>query len=184
VATPSDRSSSQEPASQEKPRFLDVGRVIGPFGLAGEVRVFPLTDFPDRFGDLKAVRVGERLRPYGVEAARQARGEILLKLSGVDDATAAESLRGELLRVPLSDAVLPPEDQYYWHQIIDLEVVTIDGEALGRVVEILRTGANDVYIVRGPRGDLLLPAIEDVIREVDLAAGRLVVELLPGLLEP
>jgi hypothetical protein len=70
---------------------------------------------------------------------------------------------------------------YFQHDIIGLEVVTDSGEALGRVATILETGANDVYVVKGERGELLLPAIEDVIKQVDVRGGRLVIDLLPGL---
>jgi 16S rRNA processing protein RimM len=171
---------SNQPDTSAVP-YLEIGRIVAPFGLAGEARVMPLTDFPERFAELRRVLVGEALKPYVVDRTRAARGQILLKLRGVDDATAAESLRGSLLRIPSAEAVKLPEDQYFWYQIIDLEVFTQAGERLGKVAEILRTGANDVYIVRGHKGDLLLPAIEDVIREVDLEAGRLVVELMPGL---
>ncbi len=163
--------------------YLDVGRIVAPFGLAGEVRVMPLTDFPERFAEMKSVLVGESRRRYRILHARSARGQVLLKLRGVDDANAAEALRGEILRVPIAEAVALGDDQYFWYQIIDLEVVTTDGQSLGKIVDIIKTGANDVYVVRGVRGELLIPAIEDVVREVDLAAGRMVVELLPGLVD-
>lgn len=174
--------SSTSSARPEPPRYLEIGRVLGPYGLGGEIRVAILTDFPERFATLTSVRVGERLHPYEVESARLLRGEAILKLRGVKDATAAERLRGEVLRVPLAEAVPPPSDQYYWHQIIGLEVVTSTGESLGHVVEILRTGANDVYVVQGPRGEVLVPAIEDVVKEIDLSTGRLIIQPLPGML--
>lgn len=169
-------------AGPEPVRFLEIGRILGPYGLSGEVRVAIVTDFPERFTSLKRVRVGERLRPYEVESARLLRGEAILKLRGVEDAAAAEALRGEVLRVPIAEAVTPPAEHYYWHQIIGLEVVTTEGESLGRIAEILRTGANDVYVVQGPRGEVLIPAIEGVVKEIDLEAGRVVVQPLPGML--
>lgn len=164
-------------------RFLEIGVVVGPYGVDGEVRVAVTSDFPERFAALESVRVGERLRPYEVTSARLHRAEAILKLRGVDDASAAAALRGEVLRVSLADAVPPPEEHYYWHQIIGLQVLTPEGERLGQVVDILRTGANDVYVVRGPRGEVLVPAIEDVVQSVDLSAGRMIVTPLPGMLE-
>lgn len=143
----------------------------------------PLTDFPERFAEMKTVLVGEGHRRYRILGARQHRGLVLLRLRGVDDADAAEALRGEVLRVPIAEAVALGEDQYFWYQIIDLEVVTTAGKSLGKIVDIIKTGANDVYVVRGTRGELLIPAIEDVVRAVDLGAGRIVVELIPGLVD-
>ncbi len=170
------------PPPQEPVRFLDIGRVLGAHGLSGEIRVAPITDFPERFASLRTVRVGEKLRPYEVESARVVGGEVTLKLRGVDDAAAAQALRGEVLRVPVAEAVVPPEEHYYWHQIIGLEAVTPEGESLGRVTDILQTGANDVYVVEGPRGEVLVPAIEGVVKGIDLNAGRLIVQPLPGML--
>lgn len=175
-------STSDQP-DRDASRYLDVGRIVAPFGLVGEVKVVPLTDFPERFDTMKTVLVGESHRRYRIVHARSARGQVLLKLRGVDDSVAAEALRGEMLRVPLTEAVALDDDQYFWYQIIDLEVVTAAGQSLGKVVDIIKTGANDVYVVRGSRGELLIPAIEDVVKEVDLKAGRIVVELIPGLVD-
>ncbi len=174
------------PSEQPGPdaaQYLDVGRIVAPFGLVGEVKVVPLTDFPERFARMKTVLVGERHTRYRVVHARPHQAQILLTLRGVDDPDAAEALRGEMLRVPIAEAAALAEDQYFWYQIIDLEVVTTAGQTLGKIVDIIRTGANDVYVVRGIRGELLIPAIEDVVKQVDLPAGRLVVELIPGLVD-
>jgi 16S rRNA processing protein RimM len=95
---------------------------------------------------------------------------------------AAEALRGRDVEVAASDALRLPRGQFYWHQVIGLRVESSTGEALGTVADILETGANDVYIVRGPRGEILLPAIKEVIKRIDPQAGRMLVELVPGLL--
>ena len=116
-----------------------------------------------------------------MESRRLAGGRVYLKLAGVDDREAAEALRGATIEVPLEQAVRLPPGSYYWHQLIGLAVETKRGESLGRLVDILTTGSNDVYVVRDDARELLLPAIRDVIREVDLENGRMVVELLPGL---
>lgn len=105
----------------------------------------------------------------------------MIKLAGIEDRTAAEQLRGALLQVPLEQAVRLPPGSYYWHQILGLQVIERGGRVLGTVREILTTGSNDVYVVRSDERELLLPAIRDVIREIDLERGVIVVELLPGL---
>ena len=158
-----------------------VGRINATWGLRGHVKVTPLTSNPQRIqpGAVLLVR-GE---PREVLDVRYPKGFPCVVFAGYEDATAASALRGTLIEI--DDADLPDlgQDEYYVHDLVGLEVVTTEGERLGRLAEVLRTGANDVYIVRrkGER-DLLLPAIGDVIGEVDLDGGRMVVQLLPGLL--
>ena len=170
------------PQPQQEPRegYVAVGRVLRPWGLRGHVKVESLTDFPERFAP------GARLwldgRERRVEHARSQTGYLYVKLSGIDDVGAAEPYRDHLLEVP--EAGLPPldEDEFYHHQLIDLRVLTTDGDELGRVVEVLATGGNAVLVVRGEQGEVLLPFIEDVIKSVDLGAGQVTVELIEGLM--
>lgn len=159
-----------------------VGRINATWGLRGHVKVTPLTSNPQRIqpGAVLLVR-GE---PREVLDVRYPKGFPCVVFEGYEDATAANALRGTLIEI--EEAELPDlgQGEYYVHDLVGLEVVGTQGERLGRLAEVLRTGANDVYIVRrkGER-DLLIPAIGDVIAEVDLEGGRMVVELLPGLLD-
>ena len=160
-----------------------VGVVVGAHGLRGELRVLPQTDFPGelvRRAELWLEQAGQG-RLCRVETGRRQadKGLVLLKLAHCDDRTAAEALRGAVLKIRPADVVPLGPGEYYEWQIIGLEVVTGAGESLGQVAEILRTGANDVYVV----GGRLIPAIADVIRSVDLDAGRIVIEPMPGLLD-
>ncbi len=164
-------------------RFLVVGRILGAVGVNGEMRVRLLTDFPERFRQLRTVHLGERLHPYPVLAARVENDTAVLKLAGVDDAAAAQALRGQDLHVPIEEAAPLEPDQYYWHQIVGLPVWTDDGRFLGRIREVLRTGSNDVYVVGSGGREVLLPAIEEVIRQVDLTHQKMIVHLLPGLVD-
>jgi 16S rRNA processing protein RimM len=119
--------------------------------------------------------------PYEVESLRQQKGFVLLKLAGVASREAAEELRGRFLSLP-EEALEPlPEDEYYAYQIVGLEVYEQDGEHLGKVTELFPTGSNDVYVVEGPRGRILVPAIEDVVVELDVAGGKMVVSLMDGM---
>jgi 16S rRNA processing protein RimM len=172
---------SGPPLRSTEPRFLAVGRVLRPHGVRGELRVEILTGYPERLPLHAVLYVGEEGRPYPVERLRLQRDAALIKLAGCDDRNQAEALRGQLLQIPLEQAVPLEEGEYYHFQLIGVEVFTGAGECLGRVVEVLDTGANDVYVVRGGRGEVLLPAIEDVVRELDLDARRMVVTPLPGL---
>lgn len=106
-----------------------------------------------------------------------------MRLDTIVTRDAARALIGQALYVPEAEAVALPKGEYFVHQIVGLTVVTTAGEALGTVAEVLETGSNDVYAVRGPRGEVMIPALKEVIKEVDLAAGRMVVDPLPGLLD-
>ncbi|MFQ5593523.1 MAG: ribosome maturation factor RimM [Anaerolineae bacterium] len=167
----------------QEPRFIAVGQVVKPHGVRGEVAVEMLTDFPGRFALLETVFLSQdNPRPVPLESVRFHKGRALLKLDGYDDRTAVERLRGELILVPIDEAMPLEPDQYYQDDLIGLGVWTTDEEYLGQVVEILETGANDVFIVHGDRGEILLPAIADVVQWIDLEENRMVVELLEGLI--
>ncbi len=154
--------------------------------MGGEVRVEILTAYPERLDlhpYLFLARAGspepQQLRK--VERLRQGKRVLLLKLEGCNDREAADQLRDLLVQIPIEDAVPLENGEYYLHQLIGVVVETDEGEELGEVVDVLETGANDVYVVRGPSGELLVPAIGDVVQELDLEARRLVIRLLPGL---
>jgi len=166
-----------------QPHFIAIGRIGRPHGLRGEVVVHVLTDFPERFESMKEAYVGHADSPERrqVTGTRWHKDRVLLSLQGCDSRTSAESLRGLLIQIPIDDARQLQDNEYYPHQLMGMDVVTVDGEELGRISDILCTNANDVYVVVGPRGQTLLPAITDVIQRVDLAEGRMIVTLIPGL---
>jgi 16S rRNA processing protein RimM len=167
-----------------EPRFVTIGRITKPHGVHGEVRVMPLTDSPERFNWLKFVYIGEiDPRRVAVLSARGHHDFVLLRLEGYQTREAVEQLRNQFLQVPEDEAIPLEEGEYYLFQAIGLQAVTENGEELGRVTEILETGANNVFVIVGASGDLLIPDIPDVIREVDIENGRLVVRPIPGLID-
>jgi len=181
-------TGSGEHSRPPEPRFLAVGRIVGVHGVRGELKVEILTEDPNRFALLERVFIGpeaEEPTAWPLQGYRLHKGRILLKLTGCDDRNTAETLRGHLVQVPLEEAIPLGEDEYYEHQIIGLGVWTVGGEYLGEIVEIIYTGANDVYVVHGPpprRREVLVPAIAQVVLEVDLDAGRLTVDMPEELL--
>jgi len=179
--TPDFRGSGKRRVPE--PRFLAIARVIKPWGVRGELKLEVLTSFPDQLGRLKCVYLGPEAIPHTVARFRWHSGGLLLQLADVRDRNAAELLRDQLVQIARQDAVELSPGQFYEYQIIGLKVVTEDGEPLGQVVEVLTTGANDVYVVQGPRGEVLLPARIEVVRAIDLDAGTMTVTLLPGLVE-
>lgn len=162
-----------------------VGRVIGPHGLRGEVRVRLETDFPERFAQMRSallVRDG-RVEPIVLIAVRPHRAGVLLSVEGVRDVVSAERLRGAEIAIPREALVPLAEDSFYVFEIIGLGVRTAEGEDLGRVVEVMRGSVQDIYVVRGDGGEILLPAVRQVIRQVDLK-GRLITVDVPAGLRP
>jgi len=157
-----------------------VGILIAPHGLRGEMRVYPQTDAPERIETLQrvGVQMGDGpVRPTRITAVRATGRRIVMKLDGVNTIDAAEALRGAKI-LTSSDWIQPLEEWEFYHaQLIGLEVVTTTGEALGRITQIFETGANDVY--ETPLA--LIPATRDMIRAIDLAAGRMIVDARPGL---
>ena len=172
-------------SSQPEFRYIAIGRIVRAHGIKGEISVAVMTDFPERFGTTEWVYLGNEYEaePYRIISHRWHKSNVLLTLEAVSDRTTAETLQGLLVQVPV-EAVTPlPEGSYYLYQLVDLEVVTVDGEYLEELADILVTKANDVYIIQGPdHKELLLPAIPDVIKEVDLENGRITVNLLDGLI--
>jgi 16S rRNA processing protein RimM len=184
--------------SEASDAYLIIARILRPHGVQGELSCEIVTEFPERFERTKRVfltppsvpgssdpRAGETPRAYSVHRARlgqhRGHGEVIMQLEDVADRDAAESLRGWLVQVPEREAWKLPRGRYYWHQIVGLRVVTTDGEEIGTVAEILETGANDVYVVKGSGQERLIPAIKQVIKKIAPERGELVVELIPGM---
>jgi 16S rRNA processing protein RimM len=166
---------------ESAPRFLSVGLIIGPFGIRGEMKVEPHTERPGRFAPGAILYLDEQ--PVVVESSRRHQGRVLLKIKGVDNPNDVEPLRNKELEIPRESAPPPAEGEYYYYEIIGCEVFTEEGRLLGRIAEIIPTAANDVYVVRGGMREILLPAIEDVVKRIDPGARRVEVEAVPGLLD-
>lgn len=160
----------------EEPWDLAIGQVTAPFGIKGEVRVRPETDYPERFLDLREVCLelpsGEQL-PKRIEGARVSPGAIVLRFSGCHRREEAEALRGAWVKIKSSQAVSLPENSYWVDDIIGMKVVTTEGEELGAVTEVIRSPGNDVYVTL----KAMIPAVRHVVQRVDLANREMVVSL-------
>lgn len=173
-------SHSSLPASQP-PAYLVIGRIVRPHGIKGQVLVALQTDDVQRFNHLERIFLGDTALPIGVQAVRPHKGGVILTLHGITTRNQAEPLRGQWVKIPADEAITLDEDEFFVFQIVGLTVLTPGGTVIGQVEDVLFTGANDVYVVRTPHGELLLPAIADVVHRVDLAAGQIVVTVPPGL---
>ena len=161
--------------------FITVGRVLAPWGVSGKVKVYPETDFPERFAPGAVVYVDKK--PLSVESAEPHRGRMIIKFSSVDTIDEAGKLRGKTLEIEHRQLQPLPADSYYHFQLIGLEEWTVQGEILGEITEIIATGSNDNYVVRNARGEILIPAIADVVKSVDIERGVMTIEAVDGLLD-
>ncbi|HVH31686.1 MAG TPA: ribosome maturation factor RimM [bacterium] len=169
----------------EPPAYVIIGRVTRPHGIRGAVHVVPDTDFPERLTSLtEAVLLKEgQPTPVRVQSVRPHRRGLVVTLAGIESVDAAGRWRGAALAVPRAQAAPLPQGRHYVFEVLGLRVQTEAGEELGIVAQILRTGGNDVYVVRGTSRDYLIPAISSVVVAIEPAAGRMIIRPLAGLLE-
>jgi len=170
---------------QDSTEWAIIGKVVALFGVRGELKVRLLTDIPNRFAELDAVHLGPNHIRYLIQRVRPHKGEmVVLKLEGIDAANAAEALRNLDLQIPLGELAKLPPDSYYQHDILGLHVFTLTERNLGEIVDIIVTGSNDVYVVKTQEGrQVLIPAIKDVIKQIDLMRHTMYIDPLPGLLD-
>jgi 16S rRNA processing protein RimM len=166
--------------------LITIGKVQKTHGVKGEIKIEPLTDHPERFSKLRRVHLtsprGES-KECAVRSVRYMDGTPVILLKGYDDPETARELNGWLLQVPQEETLPLPAGQYYWFELIGMEVVSEAGEKLGTIVDIFETGSNDVYVMKAGRKEVYLPATKEVIRQVDRAAKRMVIRVMDGLLE-
>ena len=169
----------------DRDRLTCIGAVIQAHGIKGELRVAPLSTTPEFYAGIREVLLdaGKGLRVAAVQALRVQGRQWIVRLAGIDDRSAAEALVGAELLVDAE--VLRPlaSGEYFQHDLLGCQVETMAGETLGAVTGVLETGANDVLEVALAHGTLMVPMLEAVVREVDIAARRIRIEPLPGMLD-
>jgi 16S rRNA processing protein RimM len=164
----------------EPTELVVIGRVVKPQGRRGEVLVHPLSDRPDRFASLVRVLLagpGGEAREVRVTSSWPHKGRHVLKLEGVDSIDDAECLRGWNLGIAEEELAPLPEGSYYHHELKGLTVADVAGVELGVVEDVMETGAGaPILVVKGPRGEILVPLATDFVKQVDLAGERVVIE--------
>ena len=164
--------------------YLEIGQIVNTYGIKGFVKVVPFTDDNKRFEDLKTVYIEYKgnLIQMTIEEVSYSKNLVLLKFKEAPDINMVEKYKNCYLKIDRKDAVDLPEDTYFIVDLIGLEVYTEEGRHLGYVDDIFKTGSNDVYVVKNYEGkQLLLPAIADVIKSIDLENKKIIVNLLKGL---
>ncbi len=171
-------------SARQPPEFLAVGRVVRPHGVRGGLKVSSNSELIYKLEPSVNIYLGSGKEPATVKTLRRHRKEFLMFIEGCTNRETAEKWRGATLYIRFASLDTLPDGEFFHWQIVGLHVVTAAGEELGKIEEIIETGANDVYLVRDTSGkEILLPAIESVIQEVDLENERIVVRLIPGLTE-
>ena len=167
-----------------------MGRILGAHGRDGGVRVKTASDVPGRFDEGNSLSVSKdglvaEDRTYQIAKSRskgpKGNEELIIWFTGLRDRQQAQQLTGLWLCVAQSEVPTAGEGEYFHYQLIGLKVRAVDGEDLGEIAEILETGSNDVYVVAGLDGEILVPALSRVVREIDIAGGLMVVDLPEGL---
>ena len=159
---------------------LEIGQIVNTFGIKGFVKVKPFTDDVTRFEEIKNVYIGNE--KYEIEEVKYQKNVVLLKFKGIEKIEQAELLRNLYIEIDRKDGAKLEEDSYYIVDLLGLEVYTDDGQLLGKLDDIYNTGSNDIYVVKDELGKtLLLPAIADVIKEINLEEKKITVHLLEGL---
>ena len=163
-----------------EPVFIIIGRILSPWGNEGKLKVAVETDFPQRFTSSSKVYINQQ--PATIDSVRWHKGNAIIKLSSIDSVEEAKKLQGQPVEIHHSQLQPLTEGQYYHFQLIGLEVWTTQGELIGKITEILSKPSNDIYIINGARGEILVPAIEDVVKIIDTDKGYLIIEAIKGLL--
>ena len=164
---------------------LEIGQIVNTFGIKGMVKVKPFTDDIRRFDELKKVYVEKNSNQteYEIEEVKYHKDMVLIKFKGIDKVEQAEMLRNSYLTVSRDSVEKLEEGRYYIVDLLGLEVYTDEQILLGTLEDIFNTGSNDIYVVKDKQGkQILLPAIQDVIKQIDIENKKIIVHLLPGLI--
>lgn len=168
--------------------YLEIGEIVNSHGIKGELKVLPLTDDPERYNCLTWVYVDRNglLERYDIESVRIAKSTVLLKLKGIDNPDAAVKLKGLYLKVDRENAVKLPEGTYFICDLVGCEVTDINIGRLGILTDVLKTGSNDVYVVKNTSDsarEILIPALKEVVKEISIIDKKIRVSLPKGLLD-
>lgn len=168
-----------------KPDLIRIGQITAPHGVRGAVRVFPLSDFPERYRTLRRALLGGADRPVGVRFRGFVKNLVILELDGFTDRTQTEGLRGQYILVPRSEVHPLPEGHYYDFDLLGIAVVDVEGTPLGKLVDVdHHSPVHDLYVVEtAPGKRYMVPAVKQFVKAIDLAEGKMVIQPIPGLLE-
>ncbi len=166
-----------------KKEYLEAGKIVTTHGIRGEVKIMPYTDSPDLLAEFDRLFMGKEHREVIIERSRVFKNTVIAKIEGVDTPEEAEKLRSKVLYMHRDDLELD-EDTYFIQDLIGLEVRDADtDEVYGKIADVIQTGANDVYVIKGNDREYLVPAIADVVVSTDVDGGVMTIRPLDGLFD-
>lgn len=164
---------------------LEIGQIVNTFGIKGQIKVKPFTDDIRRFDNLKEVYVEKNntKKKYEIEEVKYHKDMVLIKFKGIETVEQAEKLKNSYVTISRDSAEELEEDRYYIVDLLGLEVYTDEQILLGILEDIFNTGSNDIYVVKSSDGkQILLPAIKDVVKNIDIENKKITVHIIPGLI--
>ncbi|MGJ9458836.1 ribosome maturation factor RimM [Oceanobacillus sp. CF4.6] len=167
-------------------KMFNVGKIVNTHGIKGEVKIYRISDFEERFEPGESVYIMKDDKPIKLTIAthRLHKSFDLVQFKGYENINLVESLKGCELKIREEQLTDLNENEYYYHEIIGCKVYTTDDRKLGEIKEILSPGANDVWVIKQEKGkDILIPYIDDVVKEIDIDAEKVVIEPMEGLLD-
>lgn len=159
-----------------------LGQIVNAVGLKGETRVYPYTDYKERFDEIKELYIENQL--YIIEKVRYMGKVVVIKFSGIDDRTAAENLKGSFLYVDRKDARILEEDEFFIADLIGINVIDEDGNIIGILSDVIQNTSQDLYEIETTSGrKILVPAVEDFIIEINIKEHKMTIRLIEGLMD-
>ncbi|NLK88171.1 MAG: 16S rRNA processing protein RimM [Clostridiaceae bacterium] len=165
--------------------YLQIGKIVNTHGIRGELKLIPLTDDPKRFDALERAYIDkDGMHEYRIESVKYFKGSVIIKFEGIDAPEAAAAYKEHFLLVDRQNAVKLPEDTFFICDIIGSKVIDENGSELGTLIDVLQTGSNDVYVVKGDSGkEILIPALKSVVRSISPEQKQIHVVVPKGLLD-
>ncbi|MEZ0536183.1 ribosome maturation factor RimM [Caldicellulosiruptoraceae bacterium PP1] len=165
-------------------KYLQVGKIVNTFGLKGEVKIIPLTDEIDRFGQIDYVLLEDDLSTkLSIQSFRQQGNIVIVKFNEINTIDDAQKLKNRYLVVEREKAKKLPENTFFICEIIGLKVYELNGRYLGNITDVIQTGSNDVYVINGEKKEILIPALKNIVSEVNIEEGYMKIKLIEGLID-
>ncbi|NMB34044.1 MAG: 16S rRNA processing protein RimM [Clostridium sp.] len=169
-------------------QYLEIGKIVNTHGILGEFKVIPLTDDPKRYDKLEWVyisrKIGGKMKKYDITYVRYHKNFVFIKVKGIDDLNASESVKNHFIIIDRENALKLPEDTFFICDLIGIDVYEVEGNRLGVLADVLQTGSNDVYVIKSDnKGDILIPALKEIVKGVCLKHKKMMVILPQGLMD-
>lgn len=161
--------------------MIEIGKIVNVRGIKGEVKVVPWIDDIELYSDLDGIYIDEKY--YEIKSVKYFKNNVMLLLNGIDSIEKAELYRNKIIMLPEEDLPELEENEFYVKDLLGAEVITVDGVNLGEIIDVFKTGSNDVYTVKKDGKNIYLPAIKDVVKNIDIENKIVTVELMEGLID-